>query len=43
LGGFKWSSQHLEEGVCDGYSKAAFGSVRAWRVAVAGPAAGGTT
>jgi transposase InsO family protein len=42
-GGFKWSSQHLEEGVCDGYSKAAFGSVRAWRVAVAGPAAGGTT
>jgi hypothetical protein len=26
-GGFKWSSQHLNEGGCDEHSKAAFGSV----------------
>src|SRR3954464_521585 len=33
--GFKWSSQHLERGGCDGHSEAAFGSVRARRLAVA--------
>jgi putative transposase len=33
--GFKWSSQHLERGGCDGRSEAAFGSVRARRVALA--------
>src|SRR3954469_23197575 len=38
--GFKWSSQHLERGGCDGHghSEAAFGSVRAKRVALAWPA-----
>jgi putative transposase len=36
--GFKWSSQHLERGGCDGHSEAAFGSVWARRVAVAWPA-----
>ena len=40
--GFKWSSQHLERGGCDGCSEAAFGSVWARRVAVAWPALGGT-
>jgi len=35
LPGFKWSSQHLERGGCDGHSEAAFGSVRARRVALA--------
>src|SRR4051812_71643 len=33
--GFKWSSQHLERGGCDDCSEAAFGSVRARRVAPA--------
>jgi putative transposase len=33
--GFKWSSQHLEGGGCDDCSEAAFGSVRARRVALA--------
>src|SRR3954468_7203873 len=33
--GFKWSSQHLERGGCDGCSEAAFGSVWAKRVALA--------
>src|SRR4051795_437726 len=46
LGGFKWSSQHLDQGGCGGPSKAAFGSVPARRVAVPGPplrgAAGGS-
>src|SRR4051794_13698748 len=45
-GGFKWSTQHLDQGGCGGPSKAAFGSVRARRVAVPGPplrgAAGGS-
>src|SRR4051794_31302186 len=45
-GGFKWSSQHLDQGGCGGPSKAAFGSVPARRVAVPGPplrgAAGGS-
>src|SRR3954452_12863585 len=38
LGGFRWSSQRLDRGGCGDYSKAAFGSVRAGRAAVAGPA-----
>src|SRR4051794_41593317 len=46
LGGFKWSSQHLDRGGCGGPWKAAFGLVRARRVAVPGPplrgAAGGS-
>src|SRR3954466_249752 len=41
LGGFKWSSQHLDKGGCGEYSKAAFGSVRARRIAVARPALSG--
>ena len=41
LGGFKWSSQHLDGGVRDGHAEAAFGSVGARRVALAGPARGG--
>jgi putative transposase len=40
-GAFKWLSQHLERGGCDGCSEAAFGSVRARRVAVARSALGG--
>jgi transposase InsO family protein len=42
-GEFKRSSQHLERGNCDNYSKAPFGLVRASTVAVAGPASGSTT
>jgi hypothetical protein len=41
LGRFKRSSQHLDKGSCDEHSEAAFGSVRARRVAVARPALGG--
>ena len=41
LGGFKWSSQHLDKGGCGEYSKAAFGSLRARCVAVTGSALGG--
>jgi hypothetical protein len=41
LGGFKWSSQHLDKGGCTEYSKAAFGSLRARCVAVTGSALGG--
>src|SRR5918997_1075896 len=37
-GGFRRSSQHLAGGGCDEHSKAAFGWVRAKRVAVARPA-----
>src|SRR3954453_10147893 len=40
-GGFKWPSQHLDGGVGDGHAEAAFGSVGARRVALAGPARGG--
>ena len=40
-GGFKRSSQRLDRGGCGGYSKAAFGSVRAGRATVARPAPGG--
>jgi putative transposase len=40
-GGFKWSSQHLDGRVRDGHAEAAFGSVGAGRVALAGPARGG--
>src|SRR4051794_1571108 len=36
--GFKWSSQHLERGGCDEQVEVAFGSVRARRLALAGPA-----
>lgn len=35
---FKWSSQHLERGGCDDRLEAAFGSVRARRLALAGSA-----
>src|SRR3954463_13809598 len=41
LGGFKRSSQHLDGRVRDGHAEAAFGSVGAGRVALAGPARGG--
>ncbi len=41
VGGFKWSSQHLDGGDCDEYSEAALGSVGARRVAVARAAGGG--
>jgi putative transposase len=37
-GGFKRSSQRLDRGGCGDYSKAAFGSVRAGRAAIARPA-----
>jgi transposase InsO family protein len=40
-GEFKWSSQHLDGGVCDGHAGTAFGSVGARRVALARPARGG--
>jgi transposase InsO family protein len=40
-GEFKWSSQHLDGGVCDGHAETAFGSVGARRVALARPARGG--
>jgi hypothetical protein len=40
-GGFKRSSQHLDGGGCDEYSKTAFGSVRARRITLAWPARGG--
>jgi transposase InsO family protein len=40
-GGFKWSSQHLDGGVCDEHAGTAFGSVGARRVALARPARGG--
>jgi hypothetical protein len=43
LGGFNRSSQHLDKGECDDYSKATFGSVRARSVAITGPASGGAT
>jgi transposase InsO family protein len=33
-GGFKWSSQHLDEGGCDEHSKAAFGSIWAGTIVV---------
>ncbi len=41
LGGFKWSSQPLDEGGCDDHSKAAFGSVWAATLAVTRSTAGG--
>jgi len=43
LGGFKRSSQHLDEGCCDEDSKATFGSIWAGAIAVTWPAAGGGT
>ena len=42
-GRFKRSSQHLDRGNCDDYSKAPFGLVRASSVAVAGTASAGAT
>jgi len=42
VGGFERSSQHLDKGGCGEHSKAAFGSVRARRIAVARAALGGT-
>ncbi len=41
-GRFKRSSQQVEKGNCDGYSKAPFRSMRASTIAVAGPTAGST-
>ena len=40
-GGFKWSSQHLNEGGCEEHSKAAFGSVWAAPLAVTRSTVGG--
>ena len=40
-GGFKWSLQHLDGGVCDGHAETTFGSLGARRVALARPARGG--
>jgi putative transposase len=40
-GEFKWSSQHLDGGVCDGHAETAFGSLGARRVTLARPARGG--
>jgi putative transposase len=42
-GGFKRSSQRLDEGCCDEHSKAPFGSIWACPVAVTWSAAGGRT
>src|SRR5689334_23447928 len=42
LGEFKRSSQHSTEEKCDGQSKAAFRSMRARTIEVAGPASGST-
>jgi putative transposase len=42
-GGFKRSSQHLDEGGCDEHSKAAFGSVWAGAIVVTRSTAGGRT
>jgi hypothetical protein len=42
-GGFKRSSQHLDEGGCDEQSKATFGSVRESAIAVTWSATGGWT
>ena len=38
IGGFKWSSQHPDEGGCDEEAEAAFGSVRAGCSSIARPA-----
>ena len=42
-GGFKWSSQHLDEGGCDGEAQAALGSVWAGAITVTRSTAGGRT
>jgi putative transposase len=39
-GGFKWSSQHLDDGGCDDHSQAAIGLLWTQALAVAGSAAG---
>src|SRR3712207_9128748 len=41
LGEFKWSSQHLDGGVCDGHAETTFGSVGARRAALTRPARSG--
>src|SRR5215208_3143319 len=41
LGGFKWSSQHLDEGGCDGHSKTPFGSIWAGGIVVTRPTTNG--
>src|SRR5580704_6460663 len=41
-GGFKRSSQHLERGNCDDYTKAPFRSMRASTIAVTRPTSGST-
>jgi hypothetical protein len=43
LGGFKRSSQHLDEGGCDEHSKAAFGSIWAGAIVVTRSTAGSRT
>jgi hypothetical protein len=43
LGGFKWSSQHLDKGSCDEHSKAAFGSIWAGTIVVTRSTTGGRT
>src|SRR5215218_6872533 len=42
-GGFKWSSQHLDGGSCDGEAEAEIGSVRAGAITVTRSATGGGT
>jgi transposase InsO family protein len=42
-GGFKRSSQHLDEGGCDEHSKAAFGSIWAGAIVVTRSTAGSRT
>ena len=43
LGGFKWSTQHLDKGGCDEHSKAAFGSIWACTIVVTRSTTGGGT
>jgi putative transposase len=42
-GGFKWSSQHSDEGGCDEHSKASFGSIWTGAFIVTRSTAGGGT
>jgi hypothetical protein len=43
LGGFKWSSQHLDEGGCDEEAQAAFGSMWSCAIVVTGSTVDGRT
>ena len=43
LGGFKWWSQHLDEGGCDEEAQAAFGSIWAGAIVVTRSTVGGGT